>query len=426
MIIHSKSLENSIFILILYVTLFSAYIGSWFPGLGVPSGALLRDSLIIIFIVLMILNDRKTIKIDLYKSNILIVYSLLVLWVLILFMHAPSFIQAIMGSRIYILYPLFAIALIYSNYFYSNRNEIRKHLLLIFFIATVISLIDYISSGTFSTFLGYHKENLYKNFTAIDSYEGHQRLNAGFADALNFAYFLVIGLIFCLYNMINNKFYKLSVILLILIIFASFFTLTRGAIFTEILVLSLYIVLNFTKKRFLWAFLPIIILIVISFFVFLYLHPGFLGLVLSRIFDSSEASHASTQGRIIMAINSLNYLSEHPLLGAGLGTQGTGNLLSNTSRVVDTDNYFFIVALEIGVFGFFLNMVLSVLLFFYYVKNNLKVSFSFISLMLLYFISALLSSSLSSPLVILYFYILFLFTSKIEVDSISRTVKMTT
>lgn len=40
-----------------------------------------------------------------------------------------------------------------------------------------------------------------------------------------------------------------------------------------------------------------------------------------------------------MAINSLNFLSEHPS-GIGLGTQGSGNMLSVKDNRLNTDNYF--------------------------------------------------------------------------------------
>lgn len=61
--------------------------------------------------------------------------------------------------------------------------------------------------------------------------------------------------------------------------------------------------------------------------------------LVGRFTDSSQTSRGSTQGRIDMAMNSLSYLSDHPS-GIGIGTQGSGNMLSVKDYRLNTDNYF--------------------------------------------------------------------------------------
>jgi hypothetical protein len=76
-----------------------------------------------------------------------------------------------------------------------------------------------------------------------------------------------------------------------------------------------------------------------------------------------------------MAINSLSYLSEHPS-GIGLGTQGSGNMLSEKDNRLNTDNYFFWMALETGIVGLFINMFYMASQFYssvFWIKNMVHI-----------------------------------------------------
>ena len=137
-------------------------------------------------------------------------------------------------------------------------------------------------------------------------------------------------------------------------------------------------------------------------------------LLLGRFTDSDEASETSTLLRLVMAFNSIDFLSENPM-GIGIGTQGSGSTLTDDTNRLNTDNYFFHVFLELGVaFGAWF------LLFLYkqfsYAARRVGSGKVMASYVVLFITSAALSSSIAfATLGGFFWFTLFLFVLKSEV-----------
>jgi len=395
-----------LFLLILFSSLFSNYIGSWVHLNNFPFGAILRDSSILLFIILSIINKNFYVW-KRKDTPILVAYILLLFVVLTSFLNSDSLLLSFMGARVYILYTLLFLVLHKTGFIHHNNNFITYSLLLFFLIANIIGLIDFFSLGKFSSFLGYKAENLYSNLNLITSFENRIRLNGGFAGALDVGYFLTLGVALALNNiLLQTKYRKLSVIVFILSVFSILFTLSRGAIFTLFVLIIFFIIFKFFKHVSKKLILSIILSTYVLFGYTVYKFDFFQTLY-SRFTNSDISSRESSSTRLKMAINSIDYLAQNPE-GVGLGTQGSGFLLSNKDNRLNTDNYFFWVALEIGIFGLLLNSIFYLLMIKRYIKNIYILQYLKLSLLFIFTVSALLSSSFISAIVLIYFISIFL------------------
>ncbi|EBU0652774.1 O-antigen ligase family protein, partial [Salmonella enterica] len=185
-------------------------------------------------------------------------------------------------------------------------------------------------------------------------------------------------------------------------------SLTRGAILVAALIYALYIISN---RKMLLCGITLFVIIIPVLAISTNIFDNYTEILIGRFTDSSQASRGSTQGRIDMAINSLNFLSEHPS-GIGLGTQGSGNMLSVKDNRLNTDNYFFWIALETGIIGLIINIIYLASQFYsstllnriygsHYSNMHYRLYFLFGSI---YFISAALSSAPSSSTFSIYYW----------------------
>jgi len=405
-------MKKILFTIIVFSTLFSNYIGSWLVIGSIPSGAIVRDGSIFLFICLAIMN-KSFFKFNKKELKIFSIYLLLLFSVSISFLNANSFLQGIMGSRVYILYTLLLLVLIKSKFITINNDFVIMNILIAFLVADLIALIDFFSLGQFSYFLGYIPGNLYNNLVLITSFEDKIRLNGGFADALNFGYFLALSVALTLnliIQKVNHRLLTLSVLVLSTI--SVLFTLTRGAIFVTFLLYIFFIIYKFYKKpsRILLLSIFSFLMAIFIFFIFNY---ELLETLASRFTNSDASSKGSTSGRFLMAENSINYLLENPQ-GMGLGTQGTAYLISDIDNRLNTDNYFFWTALEIGLSGLILHTTLYFLIFKYYIENIYKLEFIKLSLFTIFIVSALISSSFISALVLIFYMIILLLPRRLN------------
>ena len=95
-------------------------------------------------------------------------------------------------------------------------------------------------------------------------------------------------------------------------------------------------------------------------------------------------------------------------MGIGIGTQGAGNVLSDTDNRLNTDNYFFHIFLELGLF-FGPVFVLFLYKQFSFAFERIKSGKFFLSYALLFLVSSALSSSIAfATLGVVYWFVLYL------------------
>lgn len=393
---------------LILINIWAPYVGSWFPKIaGAPAGAAIRDILNLILLIyglsLVFFTGRRFNKFYVWS---LLIWLFLCVWVLVLMMHSPNMMQAIMGARSYILFPsIYFIVLI--NVYYKNINieRVTNFILLNGVIAAFIAIIDVLSSGQLKLAIGYKSDYAGDNFSLIDSYDGLLRATGGFSDALNFGYMLSV-----VYLLSLHKFYKtdrwiyfLSAIVLAI---CTIMTLTRGAIVCVLLISTVYI---FKGKN---SIFRLIIIATMVCFLLIYSYDYwslYVDLMIERFTDSSSTSKGSTMGRVSMAIAAIDTLTSQPM-GLGLGTQGSGNIISSNNLRVNTDNYFFWMALETGVIGMCINVIFFVFVFLSAYSGGKKYQghlFSkefFFLMVFIFFFSSLVSSAPSSSTLSIVFW----------------------
>ncbi|HFK6836028.1 TPA: O-antigen ligase family protein, partial [Citrobacter freundii] len=398
---------------ILSVNLFSPYISSWMVSvLPFPPGAILRDVLNALFVVLVLIRflvDRK--KIHFFLVFTIFAWGSLVLWVIALTIFSSDKVQAIMGGRSYILFPAVFIALAILKVCYSeslNVEKVVRYIIFLMLTVAVIAIIDVLMKGELIKLLGYDEHYAGDQLNLINSYDGMIRATGGFSDALNFGYMLTLGVLLCM-ECFSQGYKRAWMLIASLVIFTAIcMTLTRGAILVAVIIYAFYIISN---RKMLLSGITLFLIVIPILMVSTNIFDKYIDTLVGRFTDSSQTSRGSTQGRIDMAMNSLSYLSEHPS-GIGLGTQGSGNMLSVKDNRLNTDNYFFWMALETGIVGLIINI--------FYMASQFYASFSldrrynthpsyacfriYFLLGITFFISAALSSAPSSSTFSIYYW----------------------
>ncbi|WP_270495180.1 O-antigen ligase family protein [Citrobacter gillenii] len=396
---------NIFYAAILSVNLFSPYISSWMVGvLPFPPGAILRDVLNALFVVVVLLRFFTEMK----KTHFLLAFTIftwvaLVSWIIALTIFSPDKVQAIMGGRSYILFPAVFIALVILKVSYPDSLNVEKivhYIILLMLAVAVISIIDVLMKGELIKLLGYDEHYAGERLNLINSYDGMIRATGGFSDALNFGYMLSLGVLLCM-ECFSQGYKRVWMLIISLVMFTAIcMTLTRGAILVAVIIYALYIMSN---RKMLLSGITLFLIVIPILMVSTTIFDKYTDTLVGRFTDSSQTSRGSTQGRIDMAMNSLSYLSDHPS-GIGIGTQGSGNMLSVKDYRLNTDNYFFWMALETGIAGLIINILYMASQFytssFFYRRYCAHRGYAhfriYFLLGIIYFISAALSSAPSS------------------------------
>jgi O-antigen ligase len=383
---------TGIILCLLISSIWSAYVSSWIPSpIGPPVGALLRDSILFLLLILCVwryFSLKHTTKINVF---LLIIWLTIVYYCALIIPFSPAVDMALNGIRVYILFPaVFLILYILSATGRDLRNS-QNFIITIFlincFLTALIGILDVATLGELPLILGYNPDFGGGDFKQVNSFDGFIRATGGFADALNFGYLMSIGYLVSLDVIFVDENRYLKRIFVGLVAFLCFIacvmSLTRGAILVVLIVTFFYILRHRAVTLF-------VLVASLSFIIIISVSPELYDLLFIRFTDGNLESAGSTQGRIDMAIDSIKYLSNH-FMGSGLGTQGAANRFSNTDFRINTDNYFFWAALEIGIIGsliFFLYIFLQ-----FYVTLQLKKVDGFTVLMIILFISSGLISS---------------------------------
>lgn len=397
------SFRHKLAIFILFeAILLSPYISSWLPMVGgVPVGPIIRGGAIALFYITFlfpVISDPKQVKIE--RCTLFIILFFIVSVLISIINESGNILQIIIGLHAFVFYPFTFIVL----YFYICRltfferkkiiNFLMRLIVINFVLTSLVAIIDVFSGGDFTLLIGYNPHYGGDGFSLINRYYDIVRANGGFADALAFGYFMVVGLILSLYQLKsskNNIFYNF--ILFSLCFITVFLSVTRGAIASGLCIFVLYAVKN--KKMLLLMFFLLCVSVPI-------LSIKYYDVFVGRFTDSDAGSSQSTQLRYEMAIDSIKFLAVEPL-GIGIGTQGGGNVLSDIDKRINTDNFIFHAFIELGVLGGF-SYYLFILVQFVIAYNRFN-RMAYYSMLLLFLVSIMLSSSMQSGLLAVSFWL---------------------
>lgn len=405
----SSRLIPTVLVLLLAILL-SPYISSWFPMVGgMPVGPILRQlAFMAVFCMAMPLGLG---DVDPALRRLFQIFALNCVFTVISFLYGPSSVaQYAVGVASFIFYPALFLFMVLGTSTASLEGKRRFYDFFdtfcrrMFLLLPLVGILDVILDGNLILALGYNPNYGGEDFFLITSYNDTVRANAGIADALAFGYLMVVGVIYFLsrYDQVgfNTNGFGLALCTLAVVL-----SLTRGAMIAMFIV---YLIFFFSVRRLLLLFAAGLLC-----FVMLYNSP-YNELLLGRFTDADEASETSTLLRLVMALNSIDFLSENPM-GIGIGTQGSGSTLTDDNNRLNTDNYFFHVLLELGlVFGAWF------LLFLYkqfsYAARRVGSGKVVASYAVLFIASAALSSSIAfATLGGFFWFTLFLFVMKSEI-----------
>jgi hypothetical protein len=398
-----RSIGADVFFILfyLYAVFFSPYISSWLPPLaGFPVGAMVREVAIIAFLVYFIFSCA--LSSDCRRGVMLYLYALVVVFTFISFLSTDAtFSQYIIGVNSFVAFPaVFALIYLRLRSLRPSRRvlllkKIAAHLSSALVVIALLGIFDVILGGKLIELLGYNPNYGGEDFVLVTRYYDTVRANAGIGDALAYGYLMSAAVIYFLNEMRCGVRSPKNIIGLAACTIACFLSLTRGAILATVFAYILF----FISKR---GVVFLSVLVVAGYLVVA--NSSYGELYLGRFTDSDDGSAHSSELRLVMAEASIDFLTNNPL-GIGIGTQGSGNLLSDTDLRLNTDNYFFHIFLELGLLGglLFLVYILSQMYFFARVRSEMALKASVIVLFLL---SSALSSSIAFATLCVPFWLL--------------------
>lgn len=394
---------QAVFLLLIITIALNPYISSWLPNFGgYPAGAFSRLGAIFLFYLstfaFFVHANRVNINFFLIGSAGIF---LQVLIISIVGGHS-NFSQVVIGLHAFVFYPMVFLCghTLLENSSSKTRAQFKGFaswtLACFFFTVSVVALLDVVTSGKFTLWIGYNPSYGGPGFSLINRYYDLVRANGGFADALAFGYLMTLGFIFFYFMIYSKGKILVGSIGMLLTSSLAWLSLTRGAIIA--LLFSWFVV--FLRSTSVQKLLMVLIAVtgLIGLFILGY-HEIFLG----RFLDTDPGSATSTNLRLTMASNSLNYISDNPL-GVGLGTQGAGSILSGSDQRINTDSFFFHSLLELGVVGapfFFIYLLAQ----FSCIHKSMGNHQAFSCLVFLFIFSSAFSSAFQAGILSVFFWV---------------------
>ncbi|MCZ3381148.1 O-antigen ligase family protein [Kosakonia sp. SOY2] len=395
-----------ILLFLIMTTVGSPYLSSWLPKVSdMPIGPLIRCVAILLFYVIIIYTLFLSGSFKVNGSLITLFILMLSGTLLSIIDNRSNILQVVLGLHALVFYPMvFSILACYFNNDYDNDRWrriaffLKRVLTVVFLITSSIAIIDVVTGGNFTLMLGYNPNYGGDNFSLINRYYDLVRANGGFADALAFGYLMVIAFIFFVYKIFSKYGSKYTNLLgAILAIIACFMSITRGAIIALICSGLIFLCRSKIIVKASASLMAFVLLVAISL-------SSYSDIFIGRFTDSDKGSKYSTTQRFDMASNSIDFLVNHPL-GEGLGSQGAGSTLSQTTERINTDNFIFHGMLEAGIFGGLMFQLLILYQFRVFYKKTKGARQFFFALFFLYWLSAAVSSSFQAGILSVLFWI---------------------
>lgn len=403
---HISSIASLLLISLFLLNIFSGYINSWFLTFPIPTiGSVLRD--LIFIIIIFPLAHFAIVNKQFRVIYPVAMWTVAAAFCLVLVFFSPSVFRGAMGFR-NIFYPLAGISVLL--FFHHNDRTIFQAIRLrycavtIFLIISIFGILDFLSGGSFPELLGFNPA--YNDLVSmmVRKHLGITRANAGVSDALNYGYLMAFTALYGVYllDIEVGRGRRLLWLLVIASSVACVLSMTRGAIIALFLIIFIKMFIKTPFKTVLISF--IFFTAIISYA----LTTEYGQVVIDRFTERDPGSESSSNERINAALKSFSAISENPLLGVGLGTQGAPTLFEDVDLRIATDNSFLWILLDTGIIGFMLIMLSYFSIFTFLLRKTWSrcyQKFVLLSLLLL-IISAILSSAPVSPTFSLCFWII--------------------
>ena len=204
----------------------------------------------IIFIVTTLFDNRKNIKCLLEHKYIFAIYILTILWLLLTFLFGINRgIESLKGLIHFSTLLTFIFILFNINYDSDEKNIIKKHLFISFFISVIIGIIQYVFQINLNT---------YNN----DKYPGILgRINSTYFIATLFDKYIVMMFPLITYELLNDKDNKWYKILLIASMLGITFTFSRSGQLIYFVMSFIFFIITLFKKQFKNSILMVLIII---------------------------------------------------------------------------------------------------------------------------------------------------------------------
>ena len=385
-------------ILILILT-FGGLVSNYFPLPWFNTGTLLTDACIAFILLVTMgiisLSDNPLIR---NGKIVTVVFLLCMVCLLKLMLDVNPVRERFMGFRNLIIYMSVVVAL-YSTKIYSR--DIRHILTLLkycgLFIA-IFGLIQFVFYYQLPTELRYLK---IRGVELGFSHYGIVRPNGLVGNTLQYSTFLLITLCIVYYDLLKRRTAADRLILLIISL-GIFASLTRATIFG--FVICIFLINHFCNRS---NLIPLAKFGVFAAIVFLLLDPNLKRLFFERIDIFGPLNVGTNISHYEDIRNSLVAIRNSPLLGIGIGSQGS----SATSNLkVITDGFWFSTVLEFGIplFLFYLSILVMILKVSVRLLKNTKdpvismVCALFLTLSIYFFLSNFINSAFDRINYILY------------------------
>ena len=272
---------------------------------------------------------------------------------------------------------IFLIGILYflgrnSNFKVKNWNLVLKLLISVCLLAFLISFVENIVGVHLHSFLGYSEYNLMindidpqGNFGLNWSFEGQgaiPRYASFFADPLEFSASLILFFAISIWFFIHSRERQtklFSLFLIFIVIFSLFLSLSRGTIFSAILMLVFGL---FLSKNYKIILSSLCIVTVGLIYVYFFSSDDLRFLIQ----DTLTFQNSSSLGHLIEWIEGLLSIYENPF-GVGLAMSGNASGVDQSIKI-GGENQFLIYGVQMGV----ISMIIYSLILFKSIFNSAK------------------------------------------------------
>lgn len=252
--------------------------------------------------------------------------------------------------------------------FYLARNAkvsletLNKLFVLIFCLGTVISAWGIFQASIlgdkFLINLGYETISGKLNTSFYIAMFFFQRAVGTFASPNTFGIYLqmciMLGFYVNGYGLIKNK--KIYYLCNTIMLFALLYSFSRSSILSLILSFSIFAYFVYGSKKSTYIFLKCILTLIVVFSIFFIFNKDVVEPLITHTINTITLEDPSTLGHIDSLSNSVSFAMKNPL-GVGLGKTGP-RASARSGGGINSENSFFILLFDLGMFGLFLYLVL--------------------------------------------------------------------
>ncbi len=333
--------------LLIFGLLYSGFITNFLSVTQINSGTLLIDLLVVLLLLHL---SFKLIAGYYIKLRINKVYFyFLIFWLLLLLLStiklflidSTPITEGFLGVRNNLFYmaPLLYIPLFFKRT--SSVTDILKLFLHLGLCLTVFSFVQFfLSSKLPDSLLVLRGESVF-GFYNTDIV----RPTALLGNTIIYASFTLVLFAFYLTRYLYHR-KRTHLFIIFMIGLANLLTFTRASIVGLVIVVLVCVFLKYARPTLLFTIKIVCIILTLSTIVSIGFYLNKNSFLVQRLTGKEASTQGSTNEHITQIKNAVLYLKEHPIAGAGVGSQGASG---DPSKKIITDGYWFQVMLENGV-----------------------------------------------------------------------------